>query len=191
MESLTLLYLSKKNVQDDIFLRDLSASFSWKRPVIILHDSQHTQLADVSFQTKRISGHLSEALVANVPVSGNQRGLLKQEGSRYSIREELLQQWFQMAPAVVTNALLESGGVAEMQQLMSDLKAQLSIQDLVFFPDNPLSPLGVMAERIESTDRIAELLKLYPEEEFILTLAGSLLPVQIRTARVYTHDSQN
>lgn len=191
MESLTLLFLSKKNVQDDIFLRDLSASFSWKRPVIVLHDSPHNAPADISFQTKRISGHLSEALVANVPVSGNQRGLLKQADSRYSIREELLQQWFRMAPAVVTNALLESGDVADLQQLMADLKVQLSIQNLVFFPDNPLSPLGVMAEKIESTDRIAELLKLYPEEQSILTLAGALLPVQIRTARVYSRDSQN
>lgn len=191
MESITLVYLSGKNVQDDIFLKDLSASFSWKRPVIIIHDSQHSEPADISFQTKRISGHLSEALVANVPVSGNQRGLLKLEGSKYSIRKDLLQQWFQMAPALVTNALLDSGGKADLMLLLSDLKEQLSVQELILFPDNPLSPLGAMAERIESKTRIAELLNLYPEEQNVLNLAEALLPVHIRTARVYTRDPQN
>ncbi len=191
MSSYTVLYLSGKNIRDDIFLRDLSASFSWNRPVLIIHDAVLSDDTAVRFQTKRISGHLSEALVANVPVSGDQRGFIQKIESRFQVREDLLRQWFQMAPVVVTNTLINTGERISAGQLLGDLKQQLLISEIVLFPDNPLSPLGVKGESILHIDRIKELDELYPEEENILKLAASLLPVRIRTAKEYSHDSKN
>jgi hypothetical protein len=45
-------------------------------------------------------------------------------------------------------------------------------------------------ERLESADRVQQLLNLYPEESSVLTLASELLPVSIRKAKEYPNAAQ-
>jgi hypothetical protein len=190
MESLTLLHLSIKNVQDDIFLKDLSSGFSWKQPVLLVHDSPYASPEDTRFLTKRISGHFSEALVANVAFSGDQRNLLQTENGVVNIRIDLMQQMYRMAPVLILNSLLANTGYIPAQTLTRGLKAQLNPAEIVLFPDNPLSPLASAMERLESADRVQQLLNLYPEESSVLTLASELLPVSIRKAKEYPNAAQ-
>jgi hypothetical protein len=190
MQDLILLHLSKKNVQDDIFLKDLSSAFSWKQPVLLVHDSPYASVEETRFLTKKISGHLSEALVTNIGVSGDQRSLLNLETEGLQIRMDLLEQWYRMAPVLVINSLMASKGYVPASELTRGLKARLNPREVILFPDNPLSPLASAKEAITSEDRINQLLNLYPEEQAVLTLAATLLPVSIRKAREYPDAAQ-
>lgn len=181
-----LMYLSPVNVRDDIFLKDLGAGKHWDEPVLLIHDAVSSEPSDVRFLTKRISGHLSEALVANIPVSGDQRQLLTLEQGIHTLRRDLLEQWFRMAPVVVVNTLMHPSGLASADRLLADLQRQWAFPETVLFPGNPLSPLGSSGEKLEEATRIRQLQELYPEESAVLELALNLLPVRITMAKTYS-----
>lgn len=190
-EPLTLIFLSQKNVRDDIFLKDFSAAFQWKAPVLIVHDTPFTQATDTLFLGKRISGFLSESMVTNIPVSAEQRNLLSRNAGRYEIREDLLQQWFRMSAALVLSIPVPESETSEIDHILQDLYQQISVREFILFPDNPLSPLGMTNELISEPDRLQTLMEIYPEEKEVLQRAVKLLPVRILTPKNYSRDPQN
>ena len=73
-----IIYLASKAVLDEIFLRDLSKGIQkWKKKAIILHDQVKGPVSQTWFQTKRISSHLSEEMILNLPMSAKDLGLFK------------------------------------------------------------------------------------------------------------------
>ena len=176
-----IIFLSQQNVQDDIFLKDLSRNYSYNTSVLLVHDSPYTSAEDTSFLTKRISAHLSESMIANIPISGHQRNIF-QDGQ---LRIELLQSWWKLSNTIVLNTLLPDGNKWNAIELLQKIRQGLPNSALDIFTRNPLSPLGSSGAEIQSPEQIHSWLEVYPEEKEVLELSLSILPVRIRIPKQY------
>lgn len=180
-----IVFLSKYNVQDDIFLKDLSNNFKYQKPVLLVHDSPYSKPEDTGFLTKRISAHLSENMVANIPVSGHQRSIFQAD----TLRLDLLNSWWKMSGTIVLNTLKKDGSAWSHDELLQKLKYALPEAEVDVFTRNPLSPLGSSGNRIQDPQQIHTWMNVYPEEKEVLELSLALLPVRILIPKQYTQNA--
>jgi len=186
-----LIYLSRKNVSDDIFLKDFSHNFRFLTPALVLYDSPFQSLTETCFIGKRISSFLSDQMIVNISVSGHQRNLLSLEGQVLSLRLDLIQNWWKTVPVVIMNTVSANEKIENGSDIIRMLIQLLNPDHTVIFTDNPLSPLGASDEVYVDSSRLSGLMDIYPEEKTVLTLAQGLLPVSIRTPKVYSRDIKN
>jgi hypothetical protein len=180
-----IVFLSKYNVQDDIFLKDLSKNFKYQEPVLLVHDSPYSKPEDTGFLTKRISAHLSESMIANIPVSGHQRNIFQAD----TLRLDLLNSWWKMSGTIVLNTLMPDGSKWNHNELLLKLKQALPEAEVDVFTRNPLSPLGSSGARIQDPKQIQTWMEVYPEEREVLELSLEILPVRILIPKQYTQNA--
>lgn len=191
MEPIHFLYFSEENIRDRAFVNDALKNYKLLRGHgIILHEGISTSLDDIRMFSKRLSGQLSEMLVPNLAVSGDQRNILTYIDNNLIIKTVVLEQLFQSVNCLIINALSVREKRTELSQIPHVLKAfrqQIDIENMFFFPLNSMSPLGgIELERITSEEDYQNLIVAYPEEKKIIDLAYSVKPSIIASAKNYS-----
>ena len=133
-----LLYLTKANLKDKPFIHDLAFHFDKKGKAIILHDLFGPEIEDTHFVTKRLSAVLSEAMVVNFSVSGDQKNLISGNSAEPVLRSELIHKAFETVSVFITNRLNSSSDNegADPVALISLIRKEFDIQEVLLFPAN-------------------------------------------------------
>ncbi len=177
-----LLFLSKANLADRLFVKDFVHNFQGKEKVLILHDVWPS-LGETLTVMKRISAMMSEAMVYNNAFAADQRGLVKMdEEGKYQIATEKIQASFQYVQALILSPVIQKATGrehAEVFPLLQALRYQLEAEEILLFPANPLSPLGKNQPIITDQASKDQLLGIYDEEATTLERAYQLRPTRL------------
>lgn len=172
-----LYFLSEDNLRNPAFIKDLVYHFRPEKGSLLLH-AAFGSAADTHFVSKRISAFLSEELVVNSILHGDQRQLIQLRDGQPAVRRDLIDAGFQQCALLVLNALSADGPV-DPQALILALRATFDITEVVLFPTSPKSALGAGRQRILSNADLDRLLAIYEEEAPVLTRALALAPATI------------
>ena len=182
------LYLSEENMRDRMAIRDLVHNFPTGEKIILLHEAFSGAIPDTRFVTKRLSALFSEQMVYNNAFSADQRDLisLKQEG--LSLNKALIEKLFTHIQLLILNPIVSSDSgpvLTDPQEIAKMLRSEFSIEQMVLFPTNPLSPLATKHPSIQTEEDLAYWKPLYEEEEQTLMRAYQLAPAQIFSPSTY------
>jgi hypothetical protein len=172
-----LYYLSEDNLRNDAFIRDLIYHFRPEKGSILLHAPFGTA-ADTHFVSKRISAYLSEELVVNSILHGNQRRLIQVQDGQVSVRKDLIEAAFQQCALIVMSALSEDGP-ADPLQVIAVLRQHFAVDEVLLFPASPKSALGAGRPHMHAAADHARLIAVYEEEQAVLDRALHLAPATI------------
>ena len=172
-----LYYLSEDNLRSQAFVKDLVYHFRPAPGSMLLH-APFGSAEDTRFVSKRISAFLSEELVVNSILNGDQRRLIQVVDGQPEIRVDLVEAGFAQAALLIVNALSEDGPVDPIH-LIQHLRTRFDITELVLFPSSPKSALGAGRPGIAGADDHARLQAVYEEEASVLTRALALAPATI------------
>ncbi|HHG85747.1 MAG TPA: hypothetical protein ENJ82_13450 [Bacteroidetes bacterium] len=176
-----LLYLSKENLENSIFIKELVFNHKLDEKSLIIHD-HFGSVADTRFVTKRISALMSEEMVVNNAFSGDQRNLLFLGEEGLQFREEMLHKAFATVQLFILNPIVASPQGIQTPEVLTVLKAlreQLDFSEVILFPRNPLSPLAARREYIGEPEAVDPLIAVYDEEAELLEVARVLAPVSL------------
>lgn len=179
-----LIYLSTANLQDRLFIKDFVHNLKTKTPMLILHEAFGGTLRDTTFVTKRISALLSECLVHNHAFSAAQRDFFYQKDGELQVAKEKIDPLFAHIHVVILGPIVKVNGeemLFDAKKMVLAVKNAYNIEEVILFPDNPLSPLGSKKSSISSEEDLEKLLKLYEEEKAALQRG-----YEMRTARICT-----
>jgi hypothetical protein len=170
-----------------MFVRDFVARITgFRGKFLLLYGPPVLDERQIRFAGKRLSANLSEQMLANVNLHGDQRGLITLKGESLALRTALFQEAWETLDGIVLSNLLGAEGdtvqLAEMPRLVPALVNELGIDRVVLFPSFARSPLGTPAKRAETLDELAKLEAAYPEENEVLTIARWTLPAEFCAA---------
>ena len=178
-----LLYLSEQNLRDRLFIQDFVFNYKFKEETLLFHAPFGENMRDTRFVTKRLSSLLSEAMVYNNFLMGDQRdcfsfgenGLL--EINTAPIRELLYTaKLLLIGPVVKQNGKAVIGDPLQMLQLARET---FEAEETLLFPTKSKSPLAANKPTIEDRSEVDRLLSIYEEESDTLELAYRLRPVRL------------
>ena len=176
-----LVYLSEENLSNTNFIKELVYNFKLSGPSLILHEAFGSE-QDTRFVTKRLSSLLSESMVFNTALSGDQRDLLCKSGDLVQLRAGLIHKMLKMAPVFVMNCLAKEGEetvMADPLQVLSVARNEMKLKDVFMFPRNSRSPLVKEKVQIAGQSDTERLLSLYEEESKVLNRAQLMAPVTL------------
>ena len=176
-----LFYLTRANLMDKVFIHDFAFHFPQKTKAIILHDLFGTTPEDTQFVSKRLSAVLSESMIVNFPVSGNQRNLLSGNPGTPAVKAEIIHKAFETVSVFISNRLIsnnESEG-ANAAFLLDFLKKEFSTEEILFFPSNSRSAMNLSPISIGSLADREKALSVFEEEREIIELTFQLRPAKI------------
>ncbi|MEM6271269.1 MAG: hypothetical protein AAF998_17660 [Bacteroidota bacterium] len=174
-----LLYLTRENLRNTPFIKDLVFHHKLQEPSLLLHDHFGT-MADTRFVTKRLSAIMSEDMITNNAFSGDQRGLLRREAGQLHFRAELVKKAFATVSLFILNPIVSTPEGPQVQApapVLQAIREHLEVSEVVLFPRNSLSPLASARETIRGSGDVERLLRLYDEETELLEMARKLAPV--------------
>ena len=176
-----LFYLSKENLNDKVFIHDFAFHFDKKTKAIILHDLFGTKAEDTYFVSKRLSAVLSESMIVNFPVSGDQKNLISGNRELPVVRTELIQKSFETVSVFITNRLIagKENEAADLIPLLSILKKEFLVNEILFFPANSRSPIALSPVNIQGREDVEKTLSVYEEERKVIELAFEMRPSRI------------
>lgn len=173
-----LLYLTQHNLRNAPFIKDLVFHHKLEEPSLILHD-HFGSIKDTRFVTKRLSALMSEDMVVNNAFSGDQRNILSLEAGGIQFRKALVLEAFSTVSLFILNPIVASasGPVARSPlEILSLLRREFDIPEVLLFPRNSLSPIAANRELIAEPGDVERLLRLYDEEAELLEMARALAP---------------
>lgn len=179
-----IFYFSEANLRRTPFMKQFVSEFhKFKGKAILLH-APFGKAADTLFVTKRISSLLSEVLVVNMGLSGDQKGLLRQGENGLEIAVATLEQKFQTLQLVVMNTLLSGGegATADPIEVIQELRRVLPIEEVQVFATNSRSPLVSESKVIDADTDISSWLAVYEEEQAALENGKALAPARLVSA---------
>lgn len=174
---MTLYFLSSDNLRSNAFVKDFVFHFRPQGQAILLH-AAFGRAEDTKFVSKRLSAYLSEEMVVNTVLNGDQRKLIEQQEGQVQVRADLIEAAFQQVRLIVMNPLSE-GGPVDIEALILALRGTLPIEELVFFPGNAKSALGATRLQLENVEEVARLRAIYDEDSATLDLIAQLLPATL------------
>ena len=178
---MNIYVLTEQNLRNNVFVKDFAFYFKPKGKAVLLHAGFGSP-SDTRFVTKRLSAYLSEELVVNAQLNGDQRGLIYQTDTSAGVRRELLDAGFLQVDLLVMNDLCLMDGDLRHVGLVSvldGLRAGYPDARITLFPANPLSALGQRAPGIFSAEQAQRLIDVYDEEQSLLELAALITPVHV------------
>lgn len=189
-----LIYLTEANLKDRLFIKDLvhNYKFSLDENVVMAHAPFGGTVRDTRFVTKRISTLLSETLVYNNAFNVEQRGLVKPVAGGLAVNVGLIEQLVAPIHLVILGPVAAGADGPELIDplaLVEALRHQLSVDEVIVFTSNPLSPLGRKNTLIEQRQQVEELAQVYDEEKEALELAYRLRPARLASPVTYAQSS--
>jgi hypothetical protein len=174
-----LLYLSAENLRSTPFIKDLVWNYKQVGKSIILHD-HFGSIGDTRFVTKRISALMSEEMITNNAISGDQRGIFQESESGIAVRKDFLEQALQNVSLLVMNPLGASGentAILDPLAVALQLRSAWDLEHIHVFPRNSRSPMVISVKALQTMDDLEPLRAVYEEESLTLANAERLLPV--------------
>lgn len=184
-----LLFLTRQNLADRLFVRDFVFNFSFEEKAILVHEPFGGTVKDTRFVTKRLSALLSEAMVYNNAFGADQRGLVQtHDDGSLIINRSLIESLLSPIRLLVLGPVLSGADgpyLGDARTMALALKNQLPIDETFVFTANPLSPLGSKRPLIDTAEDKVPLEKAYEEELETLALALALRPARIANPSNY------
>lgn len=188
----TLVYLPGALFEDRVALREIVTNYhKLAGRTLLVHTGTNGSHEKTAFQTKRLSGALSEEMVPNTAFSGYQRSFLRQRGEAYLVRHDLLQEIYRLVDCVVLNNLsLGPDGIhaADPAVLLPYLRDQIDCIDCRVFTHNPRSALAAEPRAVACDADLARLIPAFEEERNTLELASRLRPAWVVSSRNFHHE---
>jgi hypothetical protein len=173
-----LLYLTRDNLRNSPFIKDLIFHHKLEESSLILHD-HFGSIQDTRFVTKRLSALMSEDMVVNNAFSGDQRRILSLSKGELQVRKELIEEAYVTVSLFILNPIVatEDGPAAHSPvEVLQMLRREFGIDEILLFPRNSLSPIAASREVISQPEDVERLLRLYDEETELLEMARALAP---------------
>ncbi len=177
-----LLYLSKANLSDKVLMHELAHYFDKASPALIIHEAFGEKVEDTFFVTKRLSSILGEALIVNVPHSGERMGLFSRRENKIIVDAEIILKLRKNANVIITNTLIQGDEKTEHvapEEVLTALIQTHNFSGHYVFPANSRSPLGMENVQLENPMDYDRLLSLFDEEKAMLDIALKLCPAII------------
>ena len=177
-----LLYISADNLRNANFIKELVWNFKNVGKAILLHD-HFGKLGDTRFVTKRISALMSEEMIVNNALSGDQRSIFKIENGNIVVHKDFLDNAFKTVDLMILNPIAldaDQAVATEAIEVAKAIRAAYGLDEIYIFPKNLRSPLSAERRELGIAKGEAELNLLrgvYEEEAIALDAAKALLPV--------------
>jgi hypothetical protein len=180
-----LLYLTRQNLEDNLFIKDLIHNFKYplETKVLMLHEPFGSAPRDTRFVTKRLSTLFSETMTYNNAFMAQQRNLFqRQDDGGYHVNVKLIERLLTPINLLIVGPIIDgpSGDtMADPLALLEAARRDLPIDEVILFTSNPMSPLGRKKPLIDSQAKVDELSGVYEEESPALHLAHHLRPATL------------
>jgi len=185
---LKLLYLSKANLRNQFFIKDLVSHFRPQHKTLLLHEPYGPRLEDTRFVSKRLSAFFSESMVYNNAFSADRRKLFYLQEGRMQVDTHKIQELLTHIQLLIVGPVIKQDDQsrhASPVDMIQALRSQMEVAEVVLFAANAKSPL--VAEKRQLTDeaQLASLLNSYEEEKEVLQLAYELRPATLASPLNY------
>jgi hypothetical protein len=173
-----LLYLSRTNLTDRLFVQDFVHNFKFEDKALLLHQPAET-VPDTQFATKRLSALLSENMVYNHVFSAHLRNFFYKSGGQMQVNSGLIQQLLEPVQLLLLSPVIHIDGriqLADPVEMMIAARKALDVDEAFVFTGNPLSPLAAKKALINDREDFDKWVKIYEEERGSLELAHTLRP---------------
>jgi hypothetical protein len=180
----TLVVLRLAQQTDRMFMRDLyTHARHLPGRILVVHEATEAAPPEAArFVGKRISAGLSEEMLHNMAMGGDQRGLVTaHDGGVLRVRPEILANLYITLQGVVLSPTAQSAQTLESmpQALAIDPFVRALLDALhpvrvLCFAHNPLSPLGQTPLAITNPEAATDALRVYPEEAAAIAFAQKL-----------------
>ena len=189
----TLVFCPGSLLADRSALRELVTNYH-KLPgrTLLVHTGTTDDPDQTAFETKRLSGSLSEEMVPNSGFSGSQRSFFQRIDSAYIVRRDLLEALYQVVDCVVLNTLATGpAGVhlAPPLELLPYLRDQVNCIDCRILPQNPRTALVAEPRTLTTAEEYTRLLAAFDEERETLALASALQPATLVSTRNFYQEA--
>lgn len=185
---INLIYLSKPNLQDRLFVKDLVHNYKRKEKSLLLHEGFGDTIPDTSFVTKRLSSLFSEAMVYNRAFQAHQRNLISQTEGRLHFKTEEIMALLEHIQLLIIGPVIKQDGslqLADSFELLRAARGAFDTHETILFTDNPLSPLATKRLKIDQETDLDPLLKAYEEESPALERTLSVSPAHLASPLNY------
>lgn len=175
-----LIFLSKANITDRMFVRDFVHNFKFQQSITV-----HAPVEDLlktRMLTKRISSLLSDTVTYNRAFSGDQRGLVKEVDGQLIVEKAKVDPLVEHVQTLIIGPIALKGNkpaIIDPLKLVLYLRELYSVEEIITFSDNPLSPLVAKKPLITSQEEVDKWLVAYEEEQEALKRALHLRPARL------------
>ena len=185
-----LLYFTEANLRDRFFIQDFVHNFKFKEKTIVLHAPFGDTLRETRFVAKRISSLLSESMVYNNFLMGDQRDcFFIDEQGLMQVNTKPMQDLLHTSNLLIIGPVVKRNGKAEIGDaihMLQAARAAFEIDEIMLFPTRSKSPLAAKKVSIDQREEVDRLLGIYEEESEILELAYRLRPVRLASPVNYS-----
>jgi len=175
-----LFYFTEDNLKNDLFIKEFASAYHKVQGKAILVHAPFGTLHDTRFVTKRISSLLSEVMIVNNPVSGDQKRMVTiSETGQIQIRAAELDRQLTMVNLLVMNPIAQSPEgpvVIDSIALTAEIRKTFQASPLTLFTRNSKSPLSQEIIKVEGETDVQSFLNIYDEESAALNGAVALAP---------------
>jgi len=176
------LFVPAEAARDKLFVRDLVKFFPREaEPVFLFHETGVPNPELALMVAKRWSGLLSEDMIGNTLLAGDQRGVLRvgPTGDLHLNTDAVANQ-LKLAPHVVVppiGATPEGKRVkVDAVELLKTYRKAFPAAIILLFPSNPQSALVHQPDHFPSLASIDQKEALFPEEATVFAAARQLIP---------------
>ncbi|MEO1450386.1 MAG: hypothetical protein AAFV07_12715 [Bacteroidota bacterium] len=185
-----LIYLSEANLRDRLFVRDLVFNYKTQDKALLIHATFGGTVSDTRFVTKRLSALYSEAMVYNNAFPAGQRNIFQSNTEGQLVvdtdRIDSLLQTIQML--IISPIMPDEVGedkLVDPLQLLQASRYALEADEVLVFPDNPMSPLASQKPLINEAADLQKWQAIYEEEGAALSRAMELRPARMVSPQNY------
>ncbi len=184
-----LIYISRKNLDDRLFIKDFVHNFALKSNTLLIHESFKDSIQDTRFVTKRISALLSESMVYNNAFSADQRDFFAYQQNQLMVNVPLMEELFQTIQLLILSPIVKRDNelvLVDVKEMIHAMRKYADIEEVLTFTDNPLSPLANERPLITEAKDLDKWQSLYDEEREALERALQLKPARIVSPTNYS-----
>lgn len=178
-----LLFLSEANLKDRLFIQDFVHNFKFKEKAIVFHAPFGKTLRDTRFVTKRISSLLSETMVYNNFLMGDQRDCFRLDAQGVmTINTKPIDELLYTAQLLIMGPIVkaeEGTQIGDAIHMLEVARSAYEVDEILLFPKHDKSPLAAKKTLIDTREEVDRLLKIYEEETESLELAYRLRPARL------------
>ena len=184
-----LLYFTSDNLNNSLFIKEFVSAYHKLEGKAILVHAAFGSIQDTRFVTKRISSVLSEVMIVNNPISGDQKQIVKlDESGELLVKKRELDRQLAMVNLLVMNPIVQGvqgATLANSHQLVATLRTLFEVDKPMLFTRNSKSPLAKTYIPVNGPADINPLLDIYEEEKIALESAASLAPSVIGSPNLF------
>ena len=184
-----LFYFTSDNLKNSLFIKEFVSAYHKLEGKAILIHASFGSLQDTRFVTKRISAILSEVMVVNNAISGDQKQIIRQDADgTLQVRKAELEHQLKMVDLLVVNPIASTDqgpALVDSLALVQKLRELFAVDTPILFTRNAKSPLAKTYVPVNTPGDIDPLMEIYEEEKIALENAAALAPALIGSPNLF------